>query len=105
MTENKTYQVIVSDRAKRMLGVHIRFMAQVNKEAAAVKKKEIMAAMRSLSQMPQRFPFFEELYMPPNKYHKMFIEKYYLVLYQIQDNTVYVEYILDCRKDYSWLIR
>lgn len=58
MTENKRYKVIVSDRAKRMLGTHIRFMAQVNKEAAAAKKKEIMTAMRSLCQMPQRFPFF-----------------------------------------------
>ncbi len=104
MAENKRYEVIVSDRAKRMLGMHIRFMAQVNKEAAAAKKKEIMVAMRSLSLMPQRFPFFEELYITPNKYHKMFIEKWYLVLYQIMDDTVYVEYILDCRKDYSWLI-
>lgn len=105
MTENKRYKVIVSDRAKRMLGTHIRFMAQVNKEAAAAKKKEIMTAMRSLCQMQQRFPFFEEPYITPNKYHKMFIEKWYLVLYQIQDDTVYVEYILDCRKNYSWLIR
>ena len=105
MVSNSKYKVIVSDRAKRMLGLHIRFMAQVNKEAAAEKKKEIMAAMRSLRQMPQRFPYFEELYITPNKYHKMFIEKWYLVLYQIQEDTVYVEYILDCRKDYSWLIR
>ncbi len=104
MTESKKYKAIVSDRAKRMLGTHIRFMAQVNKEAAAAKKKEIMAVMRSLSQMPQRFPFFEEQYITPNKYHKMFIKKWYLVLYQIQDDIVYVEYILDCRKDYSWLI-
>lgn len=104
MTENKKYKVIVSDRAKRLLGAHIRFMAQVNKEASVSKKKEIMSALRSLSQMPQRFPFFEELYITPNKYHKMFIEKWYLVLYQIQDDMVYVEYILDCRKDYSWLI-
>ncbi len=104
MTDNKKYIVIVSDRAKRMLGTHIRFMAQANKEAAAAKKKEIMAAMRSLSQMPQRFPFFEEQYITSNKYHKMFIKKWYLVLYQIQDDTVYVEYILGCRKDYSWLI-
>jgi plasmid stabilization system protein ParE len=104
MAENKRYKVIVSDRAKRMLGTHIRFMAQVNKEAAAAKKREIMTAMRSLSQMPQRFPFFEEMYITPNKYHKIFIEKWYLVLYQIQDDTVYVEYIIDCRKDYSWLI-
>lgn len=105
MEENKKYKVVVSDRAKRMLGAHIRFMAQVNKEAAAVKKNEIMTALRSLSRLPQRFPFFEELYITPNKYHRMFIEKWYLVLYQIQDDTVYVEYILDCRKDYGWLIR
>ncbi|MGC2872801.1 type II toxin-antitoxin system RelE/ParE family toxin [Ihubacter sp. mB4P-1] len=105
MTDGKKYKVIVSDRAKRMLGIHIRFMAQVNKQAASAKKNEIMTAMRSLSQLPQRFPFFEELHITPNKYHKMFIEKWYLVLYQIQDDTVYVEYILDCRKDYSHLIR
>lgn len=103
MTDKK-YKVIVSDRAKRMLGAHIRFMAQVNKDAASTKKKEIISAIRSLNYMPQRFPFFEEAYIPPNKYHKMFIEKWYLVLYQIQDDTVYVEYIVDCRKDYNWLI-
>lgn len=101
---DKRYKVIVSDRAKRMLGTHIRFMAQVNKEAAIATKKELMAAMRSLDHMPQRFPFFEKPYIPPNKYHKMFVEKWYLVLYQIKDDTVYVDYILDCRKDYSWLI-
>ena len=104
MEENKRYKVIVSDRAKRMLGTHIRFMAQVNKNAAAAKKEELITAMRSLSQMPHRFPFYEETYIPPNKYHKMFVEKWYLVLYQIQDDTVYVEYILDCRKDYGWLM-
>ena len=100
----KKYKVIVSDRAKQMLGIHIRFMAQVNKDAAIAKKKELMAAMRSLAHMPQRFPFFEEPYISSNKYHKMFVEKWYLVLYQVKDDTVYVEYILDCRKDYSWLI-
>ena len=30
---DKKYKVIVSDRAKRMFGTHIRFMAQVNKDA------------------------------------------------------------------------
>lgn len=104
MAENRKYKVIVSDRAKRMLGTHIRFMAQVSKEAAAAKKKELVTAMRSLSKMPQRYPFFEEMYITPNKYHKMFVEKWYLILYQIQDDTVYVDYILDCRKDYSWLV-
>ena len=100
---DKKYKVIVSDRAKRMLGTHIRFMAQVNKDATKAKKKELMDVMRSLDRMPQHFPFLKEAYIPTNKYHKMFVAKWYLVLYQIQDDTVYVDYILDCRKDYSWI--
>lgn len=104
MGKNQVYRVIVSDKAKRMLGTHIRFLAQVNKQAAQEKKKEIIVALRSLSRMPQRFPFFESPYIVPNKYHKMFIETWYLVLYQIKDETVYVDYILDCRKDYHWLL-
>ena len=102
---DKIYKVIVSDRAKQMLGMHIRFIALVNKDAAKAKQKEIMTALRSLSRMPQRYPFFEEEYIPSNKYHKMFIEKWFLVLYMIKDDAVYVDYILDCRKDYSWLAK
>lgn len=74
MAWEKKYKVVVSDRAKQMLGMHIRFIAKVNKKAAMAKKKEILSAMRSLSQMPQRFPFFEEMYIPPNKYHKKCFE-------------------------------
>ncbi len=104
MTKDRKYKVVVSDRAKRMLGTHIRFMAQVSKEAAAAKKKQLMTAMGSLSRNPQRFPFFKESHIPQNKYHKMFVEKWYLILYQVQDDIVYVEYILDCRREYGWLI-
>ena len=53
--------------------------------------------------MPKRYPFFNEEYIPPNKYRKMFIKKWYLILYQIQEDVVYVDYILDYRKDYQWL--
>ena len=102
---DKKYKVIVSDRTKRMLGTHIRFMAQVNKDAAKTKKQELMEAMRSLERMPQRFPFFNETCIPANKYHKMYVENWYLVLYQIQDDTVYVVHILDCRRDHSLLIK
>lgn len=46
MVPNKNYKVIVSDRAKKMLGRHVLFIAQINKEAAIAKRKEIMTAMR-----------------------------------------------------------
>ena len=53
--------------------------------------------------MPKRYSFFNEEYIPTNKYRKMFIKKWYLILYQIQEDVVYVDYILDYRKDYQWL--
>ena len=104
MAGNQKYKVIIADRAKRMLGAHILFLAQVNKDVATATKNKILAELRSLSEMPYRYPFFDEVYVPKNKYHKMFIKNWYLVLYQIQDDTVYVDYILDCRQDYSWLV-
>lgn len=99
---HKKYKVIVSEKAKRMLGEHVRFMAQVNKSAAASKKREILDEMRSLENMPNRFPFFEETYLLPNKYHRMFVKNWYLVLYQICDDIVYVDYILDLRRNYNY---
>lgn len=87
-----------------MLGVHIRFLANVSPSAARKTSSEITKAIHLLSTMPQRFPFLEEEYIPPNKYHKMFVESWYLVLYQIKERTVYVDYIVDCRQDYKWLV-
>lgn len=105
MEDKPQYRVIVSDRARQMLANHVRFMAQKSPSAARRVKNELMDAIRSLYQMPERFPFLDAEFIPLNKYHKMFVGKWYLVLYQIKDQTVYVDYIVDCRQDYGWLVR
>jgi plasmid stabilization system protein ParE len=99
------YEVTVSDRALQMLANHVRFLAYKSPSAARKTKEELTDAIRSLSTMPKRFPFLNADLIPPNKYHKMFVEKCYLILYQIRDQIVYVDYIVDCRQDYEWLIR
>lgn len=98
-------KVVISDRAKEMLGMHIRFLAQVNKTAATKLKSRLVEEIRSLQDMPQRYPFFNENYIPANKYHKLYVENWYLVLYQIKDDTVYLDWIVDCRQDYQWLLK
>lgn len=105
MAKTPKHNVVVSDRARQMLGVHVRFLAQASPPAARKAKTAIVEAIRSLTVMPGRFLFFDEEYIPRNKYHRMFVEKWYLILYQIKDDTVYVEYIVDCRQDYGWLIK
>ena len=99
------YKVVISDRAKEMLGMNIRFLAQVNKTAATKLKSRLVEEIRSLQDMPQRYPFFNENYIPANKYHKLYVENWCLVLYQIKDDTVYVDWIVDCRQDYQWLLK
>ena len=101
----RKYKVLVSPKAKEMLDEHIDFLALVNKDSARNKKNEIMKGLRSLSDMPARFQLFESDYIKSGKYHKMYIEKWYLVLYQIIYDIVYVEYIIDCRENYQWLLR
>ena len=98
------YKVIVSDTAKTQLASHISFIANVNKNAARETKKRLIDAFHSLEDFPERYPFFNEELIPKNKYHKMFVRNYYLVLYQIKDSTVYIDYVVDCRQDYSWLL-
>lgn len=105
MEKKPHYKVIVSDRARQMLAAHVRLLAQKSTAAARTTKNELINAIRSLSVMPERFPYLNAEYIPLNKYHKMFVEKYYLILYQIKDQTVYVDYIVDCRQDYGWLVQ
>lgn len=105
MVKEKTYTAIVSDRAKRVLASHIRFLVNVSKDAAPEKKTQRIREIHSLSKLPHRYPFFEADFMPANKYHKMFVANWYLILYQIQDDTVYVDYILNCCKGYGWLLQ
>lgn len=105
MKKKPQYKVIVSDRARQMLAGHVHFLAQKSPTAARKTKNNLMDAIRSLRRMPERSPFLEAKFIPPNKYHKMFVEKWYLVLYQIRDQIVYIDYIVDCRQDYGWLVR
>ena len=105
MEKKPQYKVIVSDRARQMLAGHVRFLAQKSPSATRKIKNDLMDAIRSLAAMPERFPFLDAEFIPFNKYHKLFVEKWYLILYQIKDQTVYVDYIVDCRKDYGWFVR
>jgi len=99
------YRIIISEKAKKMIGEGISFIANVDKDAANKTKDLIINGIKSLYMFPERFPFFDFEYIPKNKYHKMFIEKWYLVLYQIKDKDILVDYVLDCRKDYRFLVQ
>ena len=52
------YKVIISDRARESFALHLRFLAQASKSAAVKLKHRFLQEIRSLEEMPQRYPFF-----------------------------------------------
>ena len=105
MVQNKLYKVIISSEAKHGLEIIIRYVATNSIQASRKLRQDIIAEIKSLQLFPERNPFIEGEFIPYNKYHKLIIRRNYLVLYQIKDDAVLVEYVIDCRQDYQWLIR
>lgn len=100
----KQYHVLVSDEARTMLRKHVQFLATLNPDAAERLRETLISGIRSLTTMPERCPYLDsENRRSP--YRKLIIPSSYLVVYLVDGDTVYVEYILDCRQDYRWLLR
>jgi plasmid stabilization system protein ParE len=101
---DKRYHVIISERAGEMLVQHARFLAQVSTQAAEKLRTDVIGAVKSLQEFPERGSGLANPLLPANKYRKMLVDKRYLLIYQIKDDRVYVDYMVDCRQDYDWLI-
>lgn len=103
-SEGKIYKVIISDEAAQMLVSHSRFLAQVSEKAALDLIAEFSEKAKSLEKFPERNPWLSDPYIPAGKYRKLLMGKRYLLIYQIKGDTVYVDYVVDCRQDYGWLL-
>lgn len=99
------YRVVVSEQATQMLVSHVAFLAQVSPDAAERLVQEFEKAAKSLELMPQRCSWLSGDYIPKNAYRYILFEKRYMLIFQIVDDIVYADYVIDCRQDYGWLLR
>jgi len=104
MEHSIRYRVIVSDNAARMLVSHARFLANVSEDAAIAFTEEFNKQANSLSELPERCPWLDSPYIPKRKYRKLTFSGKYLILYQIKGEHVLIDYVVDCRQDYQWLL-
>lgn len=102
--ESKLYRVIISDEAAQMLVSHSRFLAQVSETAALQLIADFNEKAKSLEKFPDRNPRLFDPLVPSGKYRKLLLAKRYLLVYQVKDSTVYIDAVVDCRQDYSWLL-
>lgn len=104
MSDAIKYEITVSDAALAMLDSHIEFLARVSTQAATNLMDEILSDIDSLSQFPERFPIYKSKFIHDSPYRKMLSARRYLILYEIDGHDVCVDYIVDCRQDYEWLL-
>lgn len=101
--DNKNDKVIVSDGATQMLVTHARFLAKVSEKAANDLIAEFTEKAKSLESLSERNSWVDDPNLPERKYRKLPLGKWLLMLYQVRSDSVYVDYVVDCRQDYGWL--
>lgn len=99
MEQANKYRVTISKKAADMLISHAAFLAQVSEDAAERLTQEFEVAANSLEVMPQRCPWLMDDSIPKNCYRYLLFEKRYALVFQVIGNTVFVDYVLDSRRD------
>lgn len=100
----QVYRVRVSPRAAHMLAEHAAFLARASRPAAVRLRTAFRESAASLVHYPERCPYLRDELLPKSKYRKLIFADTYLILYEIVGNTVLVQYVVDCRADYGWLL-
>jgi len=99
------YNLIISNKANILIKQHISFVGNVSKDAAKKLNKEFKDAIKNIASAPTSYQLFDGKFVPYSKYRKYVISKRYIVIYQIKEETIYIEYVIDTRTDYSFLIK
>ena len=99
----KRYEVIVSSQAQQMLASHIAFLARVSIKAARRLRDEYAGVLDDLEENPYMFPPAEEPNLP-DEYRKALFGKRYQAVFCVDGQTVYLDAVLDCRKDNSAIL-
>lgn len=79
-----------------MLIQHVKFLANVNVKAAYRLANKIHEEIMTLKYNPKRTSKYEII--KNCQYRKLIINKKYLVIYFINQETIYIDYIFDCRR-------
>lgn len=103
MTNEKQYKLLVSPAFSSMLSQHVAFIAIKNISAGKRLHKAMIESINSLATFPERYPVFEHHNLT-FQFRKMFVPNWYLVIYEVTDDTVKIQYMIDCRQENSWLL-
>ena len=96
---DKIYEINISTYAYKKLDKHFNFLSNIDENAAKKLYNDLIKVIESLITFPNRNPFFNQQYIPINKYRYMVFKKRYRIIYYVENDIVYIENIQDCRQD------
>jgi mRNA-degrading endonuclease RelE of RelBE toxin-antitoxin system len=78
---------------------HFVFLAQVSPSGAEKLLESLTRDMKSLENNPYAYPYYNRPHSNTRKYRYILSYSRYRIVYQVVNNTVYVDDIQDCRQD------
>jgi len=92
------YTVIIASRVDQQLIKHIQFLANVSIEAARSLRVEYVKVLNRLEDNPYQFPLETDPVLRESGYYKAIFFKKYKAEFLVEDNTVYLDAVVDCRQ-------
>lgn len=91
------YEVRFSPQVRGQLIQHTKFIANVSKPFAQRFYAEFSKIIKRLENNPYQFPFCDDPNLPQHIYHKALFSKWYKAVFSIENETVYIEAVVDGR--------
>ena len=95
---NENYKVVIDPAANDKMFDHFEFLARISATTAEKLSDELVTDIRSLERMPYRNPIYNRPYLQAGKYRYLMSCDRYRIVYQIEENTVFIDDIQDCRQ-------
>ena len=85
-----------------MLASHVGFLARVSIKAARRLRDDFAELLDALEENPYQFPVMEGVELP-GEYRRALFGGRYIAVFSVEDGTVWLDAVLDCRMDRTGL--
>ncbi len=93
------YKIILAKRADQMLLRHTEFLSRVSLSATRKFYQEFEVVLQSIEDNPHQFPVEDDMNLPDGKYRKALFAQRYKAVFSVEEKTVYLDAVIDCRMD------
>jgi len=100
----EAYNVVFTEHARNLLLQHVSFLVGISPNAARKLYNAVYAKIEILYENPFQYPIWQVSFELPHEYRKLVVNKRYLIIYFIDGNNVFVDYVFDCSMDNSKFI-